>query len=354
MSIIRFIACLCFIIIGANAFGQEKAVECHCIQPADHSAPAGIYIDHVHAKKEWMFSYRFMQTNMRGNRSGTSTVSTDQIYDNYLMAPDRMIMQMHMLMLMYGLSDKITFMGMTSYALNYMGMSMLANGGMAQMNMSGNNNSMEISSKASGLADTKIYMLYELIAKNGHELVLSGGINIPTGKNSLRGKSMTGKNDKYSYIMQPGTGNFAVLPGITYTWKHHIISGGCQLSSVLRTGNNKEHYRWGNEAAFSSWISHNWASWISNSLRADIAVTDKIKGYDPEIASMRSVDPTADINNYGGVRSTFYGGINIKISNGLLKGLRLSAEYGLPVYQNLNGLQISLKSTLYTSLQYGF
>ncbi|HXA02498.1 MAG TPA: hypothetical protein VNW99_10955 [Cytophagaceae bacterium] len=354
MSIIRFIICICLFIIALNAYGQEEA-GCHCIQPPDYYAPAGVFIDHVHAKKGWMFSYRYMQMNMRNNRSGNTKVSADQVYNNYIMAPHHMSMQMHMLMLMYGLSDKLTFMGMTSYAVNYMDMSMMGSGVMAQMNMGSNNgNEFTAFSRTSGLTDTKIYALYELLGNSSHELVLSGGINIPTGEKSLRGPSMTGENDKYSYIMQPGNGNFAVLPGITYTWKNHFISGGTQLSSILRTGINKEHYRWGNEASITSWMSHSWTGWLSNSLRADLTVADKIKGYDPEIAIMRSIDPTADINNYGGTRATFYGGLNMMLPNGRLKGLRFSAEYGLPVYQNLNGVQMSLKSTLYTSLQYGF
>jgi hypothetical protein len=357
MSITRFIFCICLFIIAFSAFGQNEDAECHCIQPPDYYAPAGVFIDHVHAKREWMFSYRYMQMNMQGNQSGKNKVSADQVYNNYIMAPRHMSMQMHMLMLMYGLSDKITFMGMTSYAINSMNMSMMeyGNGGMSHMHPgSSSGNVFEASSKTSGITDAKIYLLYELLGNSKHELVFSAGVNIPTGKNSLRGQSMIGENDKYSYIMQLGTGSFAVLPGITYTWKHHNISGGSQLSSTLYTGKNKGNYTWGNEANITGWISHSWTSWLSNSLRANVNVAGKIKGYDPEIAIMRSIDPSADANNYGGTRAAFYGGLNILVPDGFLRGLRISAEYGLPVYQNLNGLQMSLKSTLYTSLQYGF
>ena len=354
MNIPRFIICICLFIIASNAFGQEEADECHCIQPSHYYAPAGVFIDHVHAEKEWMLSYRYMQMNMRNNQSGNTKVSLDQVYNNYVMAPRSMNMQMHMLMLMYGLSDKITFMGMTSYVINSMRMSMMGSTAMPHMHTGSNNNAVEFPSTTSGLTDTKVYTLYQLVATNNYELVLSGGVNLPTGKNSLRGASMTAESEKYTYIMQPGTGNFAGLPGITYTWKNRTISGGGQLSSALYTGKNRENYRWGNQASLSSWVSHGWKDWLSNSLRADLTITDKIKGYDNEIAGIRSMDPTADINNYGGMRAAFYGGLNIVVSHGCLKGLRLSAEYGLPVYQNLNGLQMSIKSTLYTSLLYGF
>jgi hypothetical protein len=69
---------------------------------------------------------------------------------------------------------------------------------------------------------------------------------------------------------------------------------------------------------------------------------------------MINIDPAADVNNYGGSRALIYGGLNAVVPSGVLKRLRISVEYGLPFYQNLNGVQMSLKSTLYTSIQYGF
>jgi len=153
--------------------------------------------------------------------------------------------------------------------------------------------------------------------------------------------------------MQPGTGNFSLLPGLTYTWQRKF-SGGIQMNANIRTGRNKFNYRWGHEANLGSWISYNWNTWLSNSIRSELMVSEKITGFDSEIAGQRLTDPAADINNYGGSRASLLGGINILLPSGKLKGLRISAEYGLPFYQNLNGLQMTLKSTFYTSIQYGF
>jgi hypothetical protein len=353
MNFIRSASCIWMFVIYSNAFAQNDSSVCNCGQP-DYSAPAGIFIDHVHTKKEWMFSYRYMLMNMKDNQQGRTKLSKEQVYNNYIMAPTRMSMQMHMLMLMYGLSDKITLMGMSSIAVNSMHMSMMENGSTGHIHSGSDHGHNEYSSHTSGITDTKMYVLYELLSRNRHELVLNLGLNIPTGKISLRGPSMLSESDKFPYLMQPGTGNFSFLPAITHTWQHRNISGGTQLNAFLRTGKNKFHYRWGHEANISGWISHSWNTWLSNSFRLDLAVSDRIRGYDPEIAKMINIDPAADVNNYGGSRALIYGGLNAVVPSGVLKRLRISVEYGLPFYQNLNGVQMSLKSTLYTSIQYGF
>jgi hypothetical protein len=351
MNILRSITCICLLIIYSAASAQKDSSVCHCADP-DHSAPAGIFNDHVHAKKEWMLSYRYMLMSMKGSQQGKTKLSQDQVYNNYIMAPSRMNMQMHMLMLMYGLSDRITLMGMSSFSVNTMDMSMMESGNPSHVH-TGNDNHSGFRSESSGITDTRIYAIYELFSRDRDNLVLSGGINLPTGKISLRGSSMTGENDKLPYIMQPGTGNFAILPGITYTWQRDI-SGGAQLSADLRTGKNKLNYRWGNEANVNTWISHSWNRWLSSSFRANLTMSEKISGFDQEIAIQRSIDPAADINNYGGSRAAMYGGVRIVLPSGIMEGLSISAEYGLPFYQNLNGIQMTLKSTLYTSIQYGF
>lgn len=41
----------------------------------DGHAPIGVMGDHTHKTGEWMFSYRYMQMHMDGNRDGTDHFS---------------------------------------------------------------------------------------------------------------------------------------------------------------------------------------------------------------------------------------------------------------------------------------
>ena len=49
-----------------------------------------------------------------------------------------------------------------------------------------------------------------------------------------------------------------------------------------------------------------------------------------------------------------YLGVNFYMMKPVLEHFRIMAEYGMPVYQNLNGTQMALKANLLAGLQYSF
>lgn len=86
---------------------------------------------HVHPAGMWMFTYKFMRMKMEGLRHGTSDVPAGKVgnrwglpYDNYMMIPTEMTMDMHMFMGMYGLTDRLTVMGMVNAVRSEMQMLM--------------------------------------------------------------------------------------------------------------------------------------------------------------------------------------------------------------------------------------
>lgn len=85
---------------------------------------------HTHPAGMWMVNYKYMHMDMRGLRDGTSDVSQSDVgYKRntpykYMMIPTDMTMDMHMLMLMYGVTDRWTVMAMTTYLSYKMGMLM--------------------------------------------------------------------------------------------------------------------------------------------------------------------------------------------------------------------------------------
>ena len=71
-------------------------------------APIGVMADHMHHHGEFMFSYRYMHMLMEDNESSAGT----------------MLMDMHMIGMMYAPTDNITLMLMTNYLNNDMEMNM--------------------------------------------------------------------------------------------------------------------------------------------------------------------------------------------------------------------------------------
>lgn len=91
---------------------------------------------------------------------------------------------------------------------------------------------------------------------------------------------------------------------------------------------------------------------MSFSARIEGLSVDKIRGSDlslnPDMVS------TADTNNSGGTHINSGIGVNTYISKGSLKNLRFGFEFGYPLYQNLNGIQLKMKETITLGAQYLF
>jgi hypothetical protein len=333
---------------------------CDCSSRPDFHAPIGVMLDHGHDKGQWMVSYRYMNMSMQGNLSGSSAISNSAILTDYIMAPEKMTMQMHMLMLMYGITNKITVMGMANYVDNSMSMSMTMYGmmnmqgmNMSHMSMESLNSTMTMKDHSQGFSDTKIYVLYKLLERKNHELLISNGLNIPAGNISLHGNNM-GYDARKTYGMQLGSGTYAWLPGLTYTGNSPHISWGIQATGIINAGVNANGYSYGNSATFTSWLSYKWNNWISSSIRAEGTTTGKIYGFDKEISPYRTTDPMANSKNYGGQRVGAFAGLNFLIPKGKLKGNQFSVEYGLPLYQNVNGIQMKTIQTINAGWQFSF
>ena len=322
----------------------------NCGCAGSSQTPLGIMTDHVHGKGQWMVSYTYMDMMMKGSRIGTSKIGNDVINEYYVMAPDKMSMQMHMAMVMYGVSDRLTLMAMAEYASNnmYMIVSPII---LSQMpGMQGGAMSDNMISKSSGFADTKIYALYSLLNKNNNRIITTAGLNLPTGSTTLSGPTMFGTITRLPYSMQIGTGTFRLLPSVTYITANGHLSWGAQAGADINLGMNHQGYRPGNVYNATAWASYRFLPFLSASLRAESVATGKIKGYDKNIATLMYNDPTADSRNYGGQRDNMYAGLNFSVK----KVIHFLFEYGIPVYENLNGPQMSLHANLLAGAQYSF
>ncbi len=107
----------------------------------------------------------------------------------------------------------------------------------------------------------------------------------------------------------------------------------------------------GEKAIRPGWGSYSWTPAVSVSLRATARTVDSIDGIDPMIvAPVQTADPAFQ----GGDRVDIGLGVNFSGQEGAWRGLRLGVEFGLPVYQDLNGPQLEgermIKSELVSKL----
>ena len=333
------IAILC--VATTIAFAQEKEEnnKWTSSRPDGH-APISVMADHTHHKGEFMFSYRYMTMDMRQLRKGTNDASTADGHTNYMVAPLDMVMNMHMLGIMYAPSDKITIMAMANYLENDMNLQM-RNGNL-------------FSTNTSGLGDVSVSALYSIFNKNRHAMHAQVGVNIPTG--SIEEKNILpvsmGNAVQLPYPMQTGTGSFGANLGLTYLGQCDKFSWGHQLSGMININDNDQDYKFGNRYKLNNWIAAKAGENLSVSLRLEGVLVDEIDGSSELLNPMMVT--TADTVNSGGTFINSGFGLNYMIVNGSLKGLRFATEISTPLYQDLNGIQLKQNYNLTFGLQYAF
>jgi len=340
----------------ATAVERKDSTKCssNCCNP-DAVAPAGIMTDHVHEKGKFGIAYSYMNMTMQGNQIGTKAVSDAAIFNSYMMATTHMDMQMHMLMPMYGITDRFTVMAMLSYNVNTMSMHMMPVQSMSMPGMTMTDyNSMPTKMNSSGLGDTKIYALYNVLPSCNHRLVTGLGLSLPTGSINAKGATIQSNNDVLPYCMQLGTGTYNLLPSIVYVGQSTHLSWGAAFNANIKLGTNTNNYCFGNEYSVSPWLTYQPVRLVSVSARAECYNVGKLYGYDAAINQSSQNDATANTANYGSQKVNGYIGANFYAPANFLKGGRLLLEYGMPFYQNTIGLQSTAKSNITARLQFNF
>lgn len=328
----------------------------------DSHAPIGVMGDHTHTKGEFMVSYRFMHMSMEGSRIGTSAISTEEIVSTIpnrfagmpgqpptlRIVPLAMDMNMHMFGVMYAPSDWITLMAML----------MVVNQDMSHATFQGGTGTAQLGTfvtQATGLGDTRLSALIRVLKKGNHHLHLNAGLSIPTGSITEEDNILTPMDMRPTvripYPMQLGSGTFDLLPGFTYTGYAQKLAWGAQMMANLRLGENDEDYSLGNRLDLTAWASYRVANWLSGSFRTAYFTLGEIEGQDSRI--MGPVQ-TANPDFQGGQRIDLSWGINVLGTSGLVKNHRLAFEFGLPVYQDLNGPQMETDYTITLGWQYAF
>jgi len=288
-------------------------------------APAGVMGDHVHYSGDWMFSYSYRYMHMDGMRDGSDGVSDGEVLADYMVAPLRMDMEMHMLGAMYALNDSFNLMVMLPYVRKNMDH-------ITRMGA-------RFTTRSQGVGDVKLSALHALSRQPHRNIVLSLGVSMPSGDIDERDATPAMTDARLPYPMQLGSGTWDLLPGVTYTGHFGAWSWGGQLLGTVRLGDNDEDYTLGDRLELTGWASYRLAPAWSASLRLAGQGWGDIDGEDPQLNPV--LVPTADPQLQGGRRLDVLAGVNLFLPGGGVGANRLALEAGLPVYEHLDGPQMS-------------
>lgn len=310
----------------------------------DLHAPIGVMGDHLHEKGGLMLSFRYMNMAMNGNKSGSDNISDDVIYNNYMVAPQDMIMNMYMLGVMYAPSNKLTITLMQNYIEKNMDLT-------AKMMLDGMTMMQNFSTRTVGLGDLNIGTLYSIYDNHKTSLHLNGSLSIPIGDIENTDDTPMMNDIKLPYAMQLGSGTFDVTLGATFKGYFTKASFGTQFLSTLRTGKNSQDYRFGNIYQLNIWGAYKLFNNFSVSARFLSVSEGELIGVDNDLNPIMVT--TADKNNYGSDKIKSFAGFNISFpETSSFKNFIIGFEAGVPIYENYNGVQMDENLSITLGLKY--
>lgn len=324
----------------SSKFGSNAASHHHHSARPDMYGPTGIMGDHLHPKGGKMLSVKYMTMPMDGNRSAGEVIDNETVFDNYMVSPQKMNMQMFMISAMYAVSNKLTLMAMQNYRLNTMTLT-------HKMEMEGMPMLHTFDTKASGFGDLNLCALIGLISKESYSFHLNTGLSVPLGSISKRDKTPMNESAKLPYAMQLGSGTYDATLGGTLCVSKKKSSWGIQHLSTFRMGKNEYDYNLGTLHQTNLWTSLALTSKLSTSLRINATISDAINGRDGELMPM--MVPTANDSNYKRQIIRAFAGVN---SLTLTKGILATAEIGFPLLQHNSGVFMNETFTLNTGLRF--
>jgi len=324
----------------AQATGQDTPpiiVESPLLHPA-----AGLMGDHMHQGGEVMIGLRYERSRWSGtNQSGTEEIAdADVLAAGYSSRTSSMVMDMLMLDLMAGVTDNLTLMAMPHYMWHDMEMVGIdpasGEGGAASGDHAGHGMAPGATHRhgAHGFGDTLLSASYRLLRSRGLGAHATLGLWVPTGAVDLRNADGTFVH----YGMQPGGGTWDVEPSLTVRGRSGALGWGVQGAYRWRTEEaNASGFAFGDRARATGWISSFVAPAVGATARLEYLREGPIEGhYD----GAHSHSSPADLQgNYGGDTVSAALGLNWLLPLATADRPQLNVELGVPLYQDLNGIQ---------------
>ena len=305
----------------------------------DSHAPIRVMGDHMHKTGEFMVSLRQMKMHMRGTKNGRDSMSDSQVlatqntnggmFATLRVVPEKMSMDMTMIGAMYAPNDNLTWMIGTAFKDNKMTA--------RSYSMMGNLNG-TFTTRSQGWSDTTVTALIKI----SDRLHTSIGLSLPTGSIKESGLVLSPMNtiisSRLPYAMQLGSGTYDFKPALTYNLTLPTASFGAQVGGTFRIGENSQSYALGNEQFLTIWTAKPLSENISVSGLLSATAAQDIRGKDVLIDKPVQ---SAQTIFYGGERVQFSLGLNWIGTRGFLTGHRIGFDVSKPIYENLNGPQMS-------------
>ncbi|ANU07088.1 transporter [Paraurantiacibacter namhicola] len=346
-------ALLAITLCSQPAIAQDEAVTIEgdeiVVTPVSLHPAAGLMNEHTHDGGEVMIGLRYARTRSGGtNVRGTKEISDAEILAaGYASRTSSMTMEMVMLDLMYAPDDRLTLMVMPHWMRHEMTMLGIdpantgggMHGGGMHGGMAGHHGHSPafgetMTHAAEGFSDTLVSASYRLAHSPALKAHATLGVWVPTGRVDLQNHDGTFVH----YGMQPGSGSWDLEPSLTVSGQSGEMGWGLQASYRWRLEEeNASGFAFGDRFALRGWASWRAARDVSLTGRLSFESEGPVTGhYNGPHNHSAPADRQA---NYGGERIYADIGINYALPFGGPDRPQIGLEAGVPLYQDLNGIQ---------------
>ena len=300
------------------------------------------------------FGYQYVRVKFEGYLDGTDSLSNGELLgppsnNIFPVLPTEIVQEAHVFEFSYDVLDKTSI----SLLVPYLKQST------EHISTVPTYESFDITSD--GLGDIALAVSRRVWNSSKHSLLGNLGISFPTGSIDEEGDTPrdTGPPvEQLPYTMQLGSGTYDIMLSLSYTGGGHKLNSanwlgpmrwGASAWGKIRTGKNSRDYRLGNYFIISTWLKVNPLEWVEPSVKTSAHLWGSIKGEDTEITLGPGVypAPVTDPDNFGGEKVLLLAGLNFTWPKGFMEGVveeifknqHFEFEFGVPVYQSLNGPQ---------------
>jgi hypothetical protein len=197
-----------------------------------------------------------------------------------------------------------------------------------------------------GVGDVQFSMIVPFIRKGRESSQLHIGVEAPTGS-FRRGGDMK----RLPYDNQIGNGTWDLEWGWTYRGETDMFSWGAQMWGHHPVRKNGLRYREGSRFNASMWSAMKLFGGLSASFRLIAEKQNNIRGRDRSL-DLTADGPSSNDKARGGFRIDVSPGVSLEVPR--LNHQRLSVEFGVPIYQHLDGPQLSRDWSLKAGWQWAF
>ncbi|MFL3022748.1 MAG: hypothetical protein ACJZZG_04090 [Cytophagales bacterium] len=294
----------------------------------DSHAPPSIYADHTHMRGGIMIGYKFSLSENNKIYNRNRVVSSNMLFSKYDNVFESSYFLSHTFEFMYGITDKLTIFSKLGY--------------IDKQTTYSDINLDKANIYSSGFGDINLQFLYSIISSNKLKLHTNIGFDLPSGKFN--------KSEELPYSMDIGKGYFSSILGFTSFFQFPKMSAGIQPVISLPLNKNSINFNLGASKEIYYWFSLKLNNVISISYSQNYIFQSRVNGSSANLISDKNSDFDVINSGYKVLNNSF--GLNASPLKGVLKNIRFSAEYVLPLYQSYNGYQSRKINDFVLSLQY--